>query len=132
MNGKIRFLTVENVITLHEFQLETYGGSAGVRDLGLLDSAVAQAAATFGGEYLHEDLAAMTAAYLFSIVKNHPFIDGNKRAGLAAALSFLDVNGIAIDHSSDLLYDATMAVAEGRLGKEELAALFRRLVASSA
>jgi death-on-curing protein len=74
----------------------------------------------------------MSAAYLFSIVKNHPFIDGIKRAGPATALSFLDVNGIALDHSSDLLYDATMAVAEGRLGKEELATLFRRLTSSSA
>ena len=69
----------------------------------------------------------MASAYLFSIVKNHPFIDGNKRTGLAAALTFLDLNGIAIDHSSDLLYDATMAVAEGRMEKEDLAALLRRL-----
>ncbi len=70
--------------------------------------------------------------YLFSIVKNHPFVDGNKRTGFVAALTFLGLNGIAIDHSSDLLYDATMAVAEGRLGKEELASLFRRLTSSSA
>ena len=60
----------------------------------------------------------MAAAYLVSIVKNHPFVDGNKRAGLAAALSFLDLNGIAIDHSSAVLYDATIAVAEGRLDKD--------------
>ncbi len=94
---------------------------------GLLDSAVAQASVGFGGEFLHEDTAAMAAAYLFSIVKNHPFVDGNKRTGLVAALTFLGLNGIAIDHSSDLLYDATMAVAEGSLAKEGLAALLRRL-----
>jgi death on curing protein len=121
------FLTVDDVLAIHILQLERFGGSAGVRDLGLLESAVSQARVGFDGAYLHEDLFAMASAYLFSIVKNHPFIDGNKRAGLAAALTFLDLNGIAIDHSTNLLYDATMAVAEGRLAKEELAAALRRL-----
>jgi death on curing protein len=121
------FLTVDDVLAIHILQLEKFGGSAGVRDLGLLESAVSQARASFAGAYLHEDLFAMASAYLFSIVKNHPFVDGNKRAGLAAAMTFLDLNGIAIDHSSALLYDATMAVAEGQLAKEDLAALLRRL-----
>jgi death-on-curing protein len=85
------FLTVSEVLKLHELQLNRYGGSTGVRDLGLLESAVSQAQAGFGGVYLHEDLAAMAAAYLFSLVKNHPFVDGNKRAGLATALAFLDL-----------------------------------------
>jgi death-on-curing protein len=128
---KPTFLTVSDVLLLHEAHLQRYGGSAGIRDAGLLDSAVSQARTTFSGLYLHEDLAAMAAAYLFSIVKNHPFIDGNKRAGLAAALTFLDLNGIAIDHSSDLLYDATMGVAEGRLEKEGLAEILRGLVSST-
>jgi len=123
------FLTVEDVLELHDLHLGRYGGSAGIRDRGLLESAVGQARAGFGGEYLHEDLAAMASAYLVSIVKNHPFLDGNKRAGLAAALTFLDLNGIAIDHSSDVLYDATMAVAEGRLDRPGVADLFRRLAA---
>jgi death on curing protein len=121
------FFTVDDVLAIHILQLERFGGSAGVRDLGLLESAVSQARVGFAGAYLHEDLFAMASAYLFSIVKNHPFIDGNKRAGLAVALTFLDLNGIAIDHSTNLLYDATMAVAEGRLAKEELAAALRRL-----
>ena len=73
----------------------------------------------------------MASAYLFSIVKNHPFVDGNKRAGLVSALTFLDLNGIAIDHSSAVLYDTTMAVAEGRLGKEGLAEVFRGLASSA-
>jgi death-on-curing protein len=123
-------LTVSDVLLLHDAHLQRYGGSTGIRDAGLLDSAVSQAKATFSGLYLHEDLAAMVSAYLFSIVKNHPFIDGNERTGLAAALAFLDLNGIAIDHSSDLLYDATMAVAEGRLEKEDLAEILRGLAAS--
>ena len=126
------FLTVADVLLLHEAHIQGYGGSAGIRDVGLLDSAVSQARATFSGHFLHEDLASMAAAYLFSIVKNHPFIDGNKRTGLAAALTFLDLNGIAIDHSSDVLYDATMAVAEGRPEKGDLAAILRRLASSTA
>ena len=77
--------------------------------------------AAFGGEFLHEDLFAMAAAYLFHIVSNHAFIDGNKRTGLAAALTFLEINGHPIDKSSPLLYDATMAVAEGKLDKAEIA-----------
>jgi death on curing protein len=84
--------------------------------------------AAFGGEFLHEDLFAMAAAYLFHIVSNHPFIDGNKRTGLAAALIFLEINGHPIEKSGPLLYDATMAVAEGQLDKDRLADLFRSLV----
>jgi death-on-curing protein len=125
------FLTVEDVLDLHDLHLQRYGGSAGVRDLALLESAVSQAQASFGGQYLHSDLAEMAAAYLFSLVKNHAFIDGNKRAGLAAALTFLDLNGIAIDHSSAMLYDVTMAVAEGRLDKDGLAEVFRGLATST-
>ena len=125
------FLSLETIIEVHALHLERNGGRAGIRDKNLLDSAVAQPMATFGGDFLHEDLFAMAAAYLFHIVKNHPFVDGNKRVGLAAALSFLDVNGIAIEQPTPVLYDATMDVAEGRLGKEGLADLFRRLAAPS-
>jgi death-on-curing protein len=124
-------LTVEDVLDIHDLHLQRYGGSAGLRDRALLESAVAQAAVSFGGQFLHSDLAEMAAAYLFSLVKNHAFVDGNKRVGLAAALTFLDLNGIAIDHSSDVLYDATMAVAEGRLEKDGLAEVFRGLATST-
>jgi death-on-curing protein len=95
------FLSVATVLVIHEESLARFGGSAGVRDQALLESAVAQASVTFGGDYLHEDLFAMAAAYLFHIVKNHPFVDGNKRAGLGAALAFLDGNGVSIDQLPD-------------------------------
>ncbi len=91
-----QFLIVEDVLEIHEMQLERYGGGDGLRDQGLLESAVAQPQATFGGEFVHDGLLSMAAAYLFHIVSNHPFLDGNKRAGLLAALVFLDLNGIAI------------------------------------
>ena len=82
---------------------------------------------TFDGEYVHEGIFAMAAAYLFHIVSNHPFVDGNKRAGLLCALVFLDLNGIAIQRNSESLYDLTMAVAEGRAGKSEVAATLERI-----
>lgn len=84
----IQFLTVDEVIELHEMQIERYGGSEGIRDRNLLESAVLMAQASFGGEYVHSDIYKMAAAYAFHIAENQPFIDGNKRAALASALVF--------------------------------------------
>ena len=122
------FLTVGDCLTIHAEQIRQYGGKPGVRDLGLLESAVAQPEATFGEEYLHHDLFEMAAAYLFHIVRNHPFVDGNKRVGLVAALVFLDINNVVIETGTDQLYTLTMAVAEGNASKLETAAELRRLV----
>jgi death-on-curing protein len=119
------FLQVADVLMLHSNQIELYGGEHGVRDLGLLESAVAQAQASFGGQHLHEDIFEMAAAYLFHIVKNHPFMDGNKRAGAVAALLFLDLNGIGIDAPGGSIYDLTIAVAISQAGKTEIAEFFR-------
>jgi death-on-curing protein len=88
------FLHVEDVLLIHEEQLAEYGGSAGVRDAALLDSAVAMPRATVGGNFAHEDLFAMAAAYAFHVAQNQPFVDGNKRTGLLAAGVFLDLNGV--------------------------------------
>jgi len=88
--GEIRFLALADVLTLHEMQIEQYGGSVGIRDQGLLESAVGQPQASFGGEYVHHGLYEMAAAYAFHIAENQPFVDGNKRTALAAALVFLD------------------------------------------
>ena len=125
---KIDFLTLDDVLDLHALQIEKYGGAEGVRDLGLLESAIAQPQATFDGEYVHDELFLMAAAYLFHIARNHPFMDGNKRTGLMAALVFLDLNGIVLDRSSDELYTLTMAVAEGRMSKQRVAKKLRQLV----
>jgi death-on-curing protein len=121
------FLDVDDILEIHEAQLEIYGGSAGLRDRGLLDSAVAQPQTSFGGEFAHDGLFAMAAAYLFHIVRNHAFVDGNKRAGMLAAVVFLDVNGISIAHPSDALYELTMGVAEGRVEKAAIAAELERI-----
>ncbi len=121
------FLTVEDVLEIHESQLERFGGGAGIRDLGLLESAVAQPQASFGGEYVHGDIFEMAAAYLFHIVNNHAFVDGNKRTGLLAALVFLDTNGVALTEDSEFLYDLTLGIAEGRIPKSDVGYRLRHL-----
>lgn len=124
------FLDIEDVLELHELQLARYGGADGVRDRGLLESALAQPQATFNGEFIHSDLFAMAGAYLFHIVQNHPFVDGNKRTGVLAMLVFLDLNGISITRGTPGLYELTLGVAEGRVSKEAAAEALRRMAQS--
>jgi death on curing protein len=119
------FLSLEDVLSLHADQVALYGGCQGVRDLGLLESAIAHPQATFGGQHLHKDLFEMAAAYLFHIVQNHPFLDGNKRTGALAALVFLDFNGVEVDAPRGSLYALTMSVATGQTGKVEVAEFLR-------
>jgi death on curing protein len=121
----VEFLSLEDVLILHAEQVSLYGGERGVRDLGLLESAIGQPRATFDGEFLHRDLFEMAAAYLYHIVQNHPFVDGNKRAGTVAALVFLDLNGVEIDAPKGSLYEITMSVAIGQAGKDQIAESFR-------
>jgi death-on-curing protein len=128
--AEVEFLTVEVVLALHQRQARSLGGGAGLRDRGLLESAVAQPQASFGGTYAHDGLFAMAAAYLFHIVSNHPFVDGNKRAGLLAAQVFLDVNGVTLEHDSEAFYALTMGVAEGRIDKSAVAAELERIANS--
>lgn len=123
----IEFLTVETVLEFHAEEMARSGGSMGVRDLGLLESALAQPEASFGGEYLHRDLYEMAAAYLFHITQNHPFVDGNKRTALVTALAFLHGNGVDATSSTDAVYDLTMAVASGTMGKVDAANELRRI-----
>jgi death on curing protein len=125
------FLDVEEVLLPHEEQLAEYGGSGGVRDPGLLESAVAVARATAGGAFAHEDLFAMAAAYAFHIAQNQPFVDGNKRTGLLAAVVFLDLNGVELRDPEGRLYDAMIAIADRRMDKSGLAALLRELSGTS-
>lgn len=120
-----RFLSVADVLTFHEDQLANYGGAPGVRDMGLLESAVAMPMAGFGDQYLHADLFEMAAAYLYHIVGNHPFVDGNKRTGTVTALAFLDLNGIAPDIENEELERFVRSVAEGKTDKAAIAEFFR-------
>ncbi|MGA2144874.1 MAG: type II toxin-antitoxin system death-on-curing family toxin [Bryobacteraceae bacterium] len=118
------FLSLDEVLEIHEQQIELYGGSAGLRDAAGLEFAVATPAATFGGEYLHTSIPAMAAAYLFHLCQNHAFIDGNKRVGANAAITFLLINGWEPTFDEDELVDLVLAVASSRLAKPELLAVF--------
>ena len=120
------FLGLEEALEIHRDQITRYGGAEGIRDLGLLKSALATPQAGAGDQYLHADLFEMAAAYLFHIVRNHPFVDANKRTGAVAALVFLEMNGVEIRPSTKALVDTVLAVAEGKLQKGALAEFFRR------
>jgi len=119
------FLDVEHALRLHQSLVEHYGGTEGIRDVGLLQSALAMAQASYGGEYLHHDIFEMAAAYLYHIVQNHPFLDGNKRTGAASAIVFLAINDVEIDNDEQGLIDLTLSVATGQAGKTEIAEFFR-------
>ena len=123
----IIFLTLSEVVDIHADQITRYGGADGVRDINLLSSAVAMPLASFSNNYLHTDIYEMAAAYAFHICQNHPFVDGNKRTALAAALVFLVLNGINITDPSGKLYDSMISLASGKLGKAEFAAVLRSL-----
>lgn len=120
------FLTVDDVLAIHQRVIHEFGGSPDVRDYGLLESAVTMPAARFGGEFLHDDEAAMAAAYLFHICKNHVFVDGNKRTAVTAAEIFLLLNDKRLTASDDQLEQITFAVAEGAVSKNETVAFFKK------
>ena len=116
----------DEALLIHFDQVRRYGGSRGLRDLGLLRSALAMPRASFGGVYLHPSRAEMAAAYLFHIARNHPFLDGNKRAALATALAFLWVNGQRLEASGDELAELVLGVAAGTVGKADAAVFIAR------
>lgn len=122
----ITFLSLAEVLEIHQDQIVRYGGETGTRDLGLLQSALATPAATFGDNFLHTDMFEMAAAYLFHIVQNHPFVDGNKRVGAVAAIVFLALNGQHLRAPKGALYEFVMAVARGERTKSETAIFIRQ------
>ena len=121
-----KFLTLDDALEVHRDQIERYGGTLGVRDNGLLESALAAPQSGFGGHYLHADLFEMASAYLFHLVQNHPFLDGNKRVGAAAALTFLVMNGIETKIPNQALVQMVLSVAQGRTEKMAIADFFRQ------
>jgi death-on-curing protein len=121
------FLTLAEVIEVHVDQIRRYRGQTGLRDLGLLQSALAQPPASFAGQWLHNDLYAMAAAYAYHLCQNHPFVDGNKRTALASALVFLELNGISLLDPRGRLKNAMFRMASGKMGKEDFARLIKKL-----
>ena len=121
------FLTLSEVVEVHVDQIKRYGGLEGVRDFGLLESAIAQPEASFAGEWLHKDLYEMAAAYAYHLSQNHPFIDGNKRTALACALVFLALHGVSVSDPRGLLRDAMLDIASGKMSKSGFAQLLTQL-----
>ncbi len=121
-----RWLRLNEVLVLHGMHLASFGGRAGVRDLGLLESALARPRQLFSYARKPPALARLAASYAFGIVRNHPFVDGNKRTGLIAAFTFLDLNGMQVTASEQEGYQVFMALAAGNLSEAELARWLER------
>ncbi len=126
MNPILYFLTLDDVLEIHQDQINRYGGKKGIRDQSLLVSAIAQPHATFEGQYLHPSIYDKASAYLFHICQNHPFIDGNKRVACVAALMFLYMNDYPIDFNEQQLEIITRSVASGKAKKQEISQFLSR------
>jgi death-on-curing protein len=124
----MKYLSLKTVLAIHERSLEEYGGDPGVRDQGLLESAVAQPRARFEGQDLYPSLAEKAAALAFSLVKNHPFFDGNKRTGYGAMLLFLSRNGHTIDAPLDQHEATFLSLAAGTMSREEFLAWLQGVI----
>jgi death-on-curing protein len=123
------FLTFEEAVEIHRQLIDRFGGSHGLRDAGLLQSALAMPESMFGGQYLHGSLAEMGAAYLFHIARNHPFVDGKQaRRGDRRARVFLLMNGATFDPSEAEYGDLTIGVAAGTLEKDDAIDFFKKHV----
>jgi death-on-curing protein len=119
------FLRLKAVFAIHADQIRRYGGTEGLRDEGLLRSALAQPEASFGGQWLHEDLASMAAAYVFHISQNHPFVDGNKRVAAVCGMHFLHLNHLTVTADQNAFADIVLHTADGRTTKDDLATFLR-------
>ena len=124
-----RFLTFKQVERYHARSLREHGGSEGVRDRGLIESALASAQNTYS--YGGGDLFDIAATYAFHLAEAQAFLDGNKRTAIVSALAFLHLNGVVIRPNTAMLYDAMIAIAEKRLNKAGLAEVLRRLAESA-
>jgi death-on-curing protein len=120
------FLRLHEIIEIHTDQIVRYGGSHGIRDMGLLQAAVAMPMSSFGGQFLHSDLFEMAAAYLYHLVKTHAFVDGNKRVATVAALVFLELNGIEVDAEETEFERLVLDVIENKSNKSGVAVLLRQ------
>jgi death-on-curing protein len=118
------FFTIQDVINIHTEAIDLFGGARGVRDLRLLDSAVAQPSMVIAGQYIYPSVFLMAAAYAFHIIKNHAFIDGNKRTGMATALLFLDLNNHSINLDNHMIYNMALAVAQSKMSIDDIALFF--------
>lgn len=135
MNGaadNLVHLTVEIVSEIHAEAIARFGGAGGVREIALLESAVSAPQASFGGKSPYCDPAEVAAAYLYYLCKNHPFVDGNKRAALGACIVFLRLNGIEPKPDGPEWEELVLGIASGILDRDQATACLRRLMPKSA
>ena len=125
------FVPISDVLAIHKRQIERFGGLDGIRDEGLLNSALAQPQATFFGELLHPTISEQAAAYLYHLAMNHPFLDGNKRTAFATTIAFLSMNGYELNMTEEEAYNMVMQVAQGEMTKEELSLLLAQYIKKS-
>lgn len=122
----MKYLTVEQVLFIHSRIIDETGGSHGIRDLGLLQSAVSRPRATFGGKELYHSIFHRAAALMESIIKNHPFIDGNKRTAISSSGIFLEINGYSLKTTQKEFERFTLDVAIGEASVHDAAAWFKK------
>lgn len=118
---QIVYLTLEEVLLLHEISIKEFGGSRGVRDMGLFESAVMQPQQSFGGNDLYPSLWDKASILAYALCKNHPFVDGNKRTAALAMLTFTDINGYEISVPKGNVHDTILNIADGSVSREDLA-----------
>ena len=123
-----KFITLDEVLDIHTDQISSFGGSVGIRDEGLLESALAQPQVTYAGELLHPTIHEQAAAYLYHLAKNHAFVDGNKRIALATVNAFLKLNGYKLTLSKAKTEQLVIDVVESKVSKEELFVVFENYV----
>lgn len=121
----MNYLSPEQVLFIHSRLIDTTGGGHGIRDTGLLQSAVSRPRATFAGEDLYSDIFQKAAALMESLARNHPFIDGNKRTAITSASIFLAMNGHRLETTQKEIERVTLAVASGKRQLNDLASWFR-------
>lgn len=122
----INYLTLEQIIIIHEDQIVRYGGSSGLRDVSLLESAVFRSQSSFGGEDLYPTIFDKASALMHSLILNHPFIDGNKRTGITSMLVFLELNRYRLQATQKALVDTTLRVESKEMNIEKLTAWLKK------
>ncbi len=128
MTLAIQFLNTDDVLAIHQRMIAEFGAGTGLRDRNLLESAVHMPQSRFGGQFLHDGLAGMAAAYLFHLCKNHPFVDGNKRVALASAVQFVFLNDHVLVAGKKEVEELTLGVADGSVSKDEATKFFKKQV----
>ncbi|MEN8236118.1 MAG: type II toxin-antitoxin system death-on-curing family toxin [Pseudomonadota bacterium] len=122
----MKYLRIEEVISYQDFLIKKDGGFGGIRDFGLLSSALAIPSQSFSGQEMHHTVIEKASAYLYHLIKNHPFFDGNKRTAVFCFLVFFDENNVEISFDEDFLYSITLDVAGNKLHKTELISLMNQ------